>query len=74
MMVIGQRVQSVAQAEKEGALCDLCQKGTTFPMLFIQYIENTHLEQSQNLYQSKKKAIQHHWTEQMPETSNILSE
>lgn len=72
MMVIGQSIQSVAKAEKEGALSDQCQKSTTFPMLFIQRIENTHLEQSQNLYQSKKKAFQYHWTEQMPETSKML--
>lgn len=60
MMVIGQSIQSVAKAEKEGALFDQCQKMTTLPMLFIQCTENTYLEQSQNLYQSKKKAIEHH--------------
>lgn len=72
MMVVGQSIQSVAKAEKEDALFDQCQELTTFPMLFIKCIENTYLKQSQNLYQSKKKAIQHHWTGQMPETSNIL--
>lgn len=57
MMVIGQSVQYVAKAEKEGALFDQCQKLTTFPMPFIQCIENTYLEQSQNLYQSKRKQL-----------------